>query len=99
MSKVKALLENEEVRSILTENQVLVEAAVQDLDGWYGTLTNFIQEHIDEFLDANLEETAKNIYTFSSFATSQYLSEISHTYGSQMYHAEVLKESARHEFI
>jgi len=99
MSKVQALLENEEIINVLNENQVLVEAAVSELDGWYQQMTDFVLEHIEEFLDENIEETAKNVYTFSTFATSQYLSEISHRYGAQMHQSEVLKEAAKHEFV
>lgn len=99
MKKVIALLENTETRNLLQENQVLVETATNELGYWYNYLAQYVTENIEEFLDASLEETAKNIYTFSSFATKQMITELSSCFGKQLHSAQVLKEAARTEFM
>ena len=98
MNKIVSLLENAETQSILQENQPLVEQAVKDLGNWYTFLNNYVSENIEEFLESDLTETSKSIYTFSTFATKQYLCELSSYYGKQMHTAQVLKESAKNEF-
>jgi hypothetical protein len=99
MSKVRALLENEEVQSLLSENEEILEAASADFAGWYDTMSNFILENLEQFLDENVEETYKNVYTFSTFATSQFLAETSNIYGRELHTAEVIKEAEAREFI
>ena len=98
-SYVQALLEDAGTQALLQEILVLVEQAMNDLTQWYGVLNNYISENIEEFLEDSLEETAKSIYTFSTFATKQYLCEISQIYGKQIQNKQVLKESAQKEFI
>ena len=96
--KVVALLESEETRSILSENQELLTEAVGNVAEWYGILNTYISENIEEFLEDTLEETTKNVYTFSTFATKQYLNEVSSAYGKQMHSQKVLKEARANEF-
>lgn len=98
MNKLVSLLEDAGVQTMLQENSVLVESAMNDLTIWYGYLNNYISENIEEFLESNLEETMKSIYTFSTFSTKQFLCEMSQYYGNQMWQSQVLKEAARTEF-
>ena len=65
MSKLQTLMESEQVKNILTENQVLLEDATAKVAHFYDYLHNFILENITEFLDENLQETAKNVYVRS----------------------------------
>ncbi len=99
MSRINTLLENESVVSMLEENTDLLEEANASFDDWYGVMVDFVMENIEDFLDENLEETSKNVYTFATFATSQYLSEVSHVYGQQLEEVEAIKEAAEHEFV
>ncbi len=99
MSRVTALMESAGTRAMLQENKDLVLEAAGATQQFYGVLQNYIAENLVEFLDENLEETAKNIYTFSTYATKQFLNEISAVYGRQVHQAEVLKEAARTEFV
>ena len=99
MRNVKALLESAETQSLLQENVGLVQEASNALSNFYGVLNNYIAENLVEFLDENLEETAKNIYTFSAYATKQMLTEISTIYGKHVHQAQVLKEAAKTEFV
>lgn len=96
---VQTILESAESRQIIQENANLIQEAVADLQGFHSILTNYIAENFVEFLDENLEETAKNIHTFASFATKQLLGETAALYGQQMYQNEILKEQARTEFV
>lgn len=98
MNKLAAILEDAGTQAMLQENSVLVESAMNDLTSWYGYLNNYISENIEEFLESNLEETMKSIYTFSTFSTKQFLCEMSQNYGSKIQQAQVLKEAARNEF-
>jgi len=99
MSRVTTLMESAQTRAMLHENKGLVFEAAGATQAFYGLLQNYIAENLVEFLDENLEETAKNIYTFSTYATKQFLNEISASYGKQIHQAEVLKEAARTEFV
>ena len=99
MEKLYALMESAETKALLQENKELVVEATKVMNDFYGILQNYIAENLVEFLDENLEETAKNIYTFSTYATKQMLNEVSAVYGKQMHQAEVLKEAARNEFV
>ena len=92
-------MESAQTRSLLQENKELVVEASNVMGQFYGILQNYIAENLVEFLDENLEETAKNIYTFSTYATKQMLNEISAVYGKQVHQAEVLKEAAKTEFV
>lgn len=98
MKKVISLLESAETQSLLQENSVLVEQATNDLGAFYGVLNNYIAEHLEEFLESDLQETNKSIYTFATFATKQFLCELSSYYGKQIHNAQVLKESVKNEF-
>lgn len=98
MQKIIELLENTENQNILAENKELVNYAIQDLSKFYTYMNKYINENIEEFLEENLEETSKSIYTFATFATKQFLCEVSNYYGKQMHTNQVLKEAARNEF-
>lgn len=99
MQKIKALLENTETQTMLEENKEVVNEATQVMGQFLNILNNYISENLVEFLDENLEETARNIYTFSTFATKQMLSETTAVYGRSVHQAEVLKEAAKTEFV
>jgi len=99
MRRVHALLENSATRNMLHENRGLVMEASNDLCKFYNVMQNYIAENIVEFLDESLEETSKNIYTFSTFATKQFLNEIAAIYGGHIHKTEVLKEAAKTEFV
>ncbi len=99
MYRVNALLEDTEVQDIITDNAELLEGANADFEQWYDVMVDFVMENLDEFLDENLEETYRNVYTFSTFATSQVLSELSHVYGSEIDNVEAIKEAAQQEFV
>ncbi len=99
MSRLATLMESAQTRNLLHENKDLVFEASNLTGQFYGVLQNYIAENLVEFLDENLEETAKNIYTFSAYATKQYLNEIAAVYGGRLHQAQVLKEAARTEFV
>lgn len=99
MRKVQALMENAVTKQILAENADSINSATAAMNNFYGVLNNYITENISEFLDENLEETSKNIYTFSAYATKQMLTELSTIYGNQIHQQEVLREAARTEFV
>ncbi len=99
MNKLYALMESAETKSLLRENKELVLEAGNVMNQFYGLLQNYIAENLVEFLDENLEETAKNIYTFSTYATKQMLNEVSAVYGKKLHRAEILKEAAKTEFV
>lgn len=99
MKYVEALLENAEVQNMLNENSELVEDASAVMMHFFDVMRNYVQENLVEFLDEDLTETSKNIYTFATYATKQMLSEVAAIYGREAYKAEVLKESAKTEFV
>jgi hypothetical protein len=99
MSRVKALLEDQELSSILSENEAILEQSTAEFNEWFEVMTTFVTENIEEFLDESLDETKKNVYTFATFATSQFLAETANRYGRQIYQSEVIKEAQEHEFV
>lgn len=60
MSRVTALMESAQTRAMLRENKDLIFEATGATQQFYGALQNYIAENLTEFLDENLEETAKN---------------------------------------
>ena len=99
MSRITTLMESAQTRAMLQENKDLVFEAAGATQQFYGVLQNYIAENLVEFLDENLEETDKNIYTFSTYATKQFLNEVAAVYGKQIHQAQILKEAARTEFV
>lgn len=99
MQYVQALLENAETQNILQENSELINEASNIMANFYGVLQNYVQNNIVEFLDENIEETSKNIYTFAAYATKQMLTELSNVYGNKIHQNEILKEAERTEFV
>jgi len=89
MSRVQALLENEEVKTFLDGNKEAVNEAEMAIGEFPKVLKAFILEHPTEFVAENLEETRKNIRIFTEVATAQFVTEITNMYAQE---AEVVEE-------
>ena len=63
MSRVKALLEDQELSSILSENEAILEQSTAEFNEWFEVMTTFVTENIEEFLDESLDETKEKFYT------------------------------------
>ena len=83
LNRINALMENEETKTLLSNNESLLTEAVGETVQFSNTLKAFIIKHPEEFLGENTAETFKNIRLFSEIATSQFLTEVTHVYGSQ----------------
>lgn len=82
MSYVQALLENEEINSVLEENQEVVLETEEAISHFPKVLKSFILNNPKEFLAENIEETYKNIRVFTEVATSQFIQEVTTLYGN-----------------
>jgi len=84
LDRINALMESEDTQKLLTENEQLLTEAVGETVQFSNTLKAFVIKHPDEFLGESTQETYKNIRLFSEVATSQFLTEVTHVYGSQI---------------
>lgn len=82
MSYVEALLENEEINSVLEENQDVILETEEAISHFPKVLKSFILNHPTEFLAESIEETYKNIRVFTEVATSQFIQEVTTLYGN-----------------
>ena len=76
MSMLQTLLENEEAKNFLVENQELILEAAEDVSSFQEILKEYVVQNPDYFMENDLDTTYKNIRIFSEVATAQYLSEI-----------------------
>ncbi|MFW5799514.1 MAG: hypothetical protein ACOCZ5_00825 [bacterium] len=76
MSTLQSLLETEEAKNFLTENQDLILEAAQSVDAFGGVIKEYVVQNPDFFIESDLETTYKNIRVFSEIATAQYLTEM-----------------------
>ena len=73
MQVLEAILENEDVKGLIAENEDLINEAQQHVVQFPQILKAFILEHPEEFIGENAEETKKNIRVFVEAATQHYL--------------------------
>jgi predicted house-cleaning noncanonical NTP pyrophosphatase (MazG superfamily) len=92
-SYVEALMENEETKLFVENNQELINEAVAATYDYGKTLKNFVLENIEEFIGQNLEETYKNIRLFSEVATMTFVNEAIHAQAALAVDKEQLEES------
>lgn len=76
MSILKTLLETEDAQNFLSEHQDLILENAEDVSQFAEILKEFVFQNPDYFLEADLDDTYKNIRIFSEFATNQYISEV-----------------------
>ena len=82
-TKIQTLLENENVKTFLKDNQEMVQEAEASLGEFPKVLKAFILEHPTEFIDSTLEETKKNIRVFTEIATAQFITEVTTMYAQK----------------
>ncbi len=95
LDRINTLMESEDTQKLLTENEQLLTEAVGDTVQFSNTLKAFVIKHPEEFLGENTEETYKNVRLFTEVATSQFLTEVTHVYGSQI--PEPIQETQQQE--
>ncbi len=80
MSKtyVETLLENDETKVFVENNEELINECVVATHDYGKTLKAFVMENFGEFVGSNLEETYKNIRLFSEVATMTFMNEAVH---------------------
>lgn len=90
MSHIETLLENESVKSFVELNETVIAEAEENVAQFKNDLKRFVLANPEEFLAESLNETRKNIRTFSEVATAQYMSEVSSFYSEK---AQQINES------
>ena len=100
LENIKTMMESEEIKSILSENDDLIAETSEAVYNFGKTLKAFVLANEQEFLGENLEETFKNIRVFSEVATAQYITEITESAKSDIeVPAENLEESKEESSI
>ena len=61
---------------IISESFEVTPAITEATQEFNTYLKAFIFENIDQFMDRNIDETCKNINTFTEVATSQFMHEV-----------------------
>ncbi len=93
-SYIDTLLEGEDMKLFVEENEELINEAVIATHDYGKTLKAFVLENFDEFIGANLEETYKNVRLFSEVATMTFMNEAIHAQAVAMGEIEEEKEIA-----
>ena len=99
LEKVNALMESEETKKLISENEEIIVEAVEQANEFSKVLKSFALDHSEEFLGENIEETYKNVRLFSEVATAQFMTEITNLYGSVVTETEEVKESGIDEYL
>jgi hypothetical protein len=73
MQVLQAIMETEEVKSIITECEDLINEAEGEVLQFPEQLKQFIINNPEEFIGENAEDTKKNIAVFTETATQHYL--------------------------
>ena len=76
MFMLQSLLETEESKNFLVENQDLIMEAAEDVSSFKEILKEYVEQNPDYFIESDLYTTFKNIRIFSEIATAQFLSEM-----------------------
>lgn len=98
-SYVEALLEDEDTKVFVEQNQELINEAVIATHDYGKTLKAFVLENFEEFVGANLEETYKNIRLFSEVATMTFINEAVHAQASQIPDLEMTESEGINEYL
>jgi molybdopterin-guanine dinucleotide biosynthesis protein len=76
MQFINALLESEETKTLISENEQIVNDTVGAAEGFKEELKTFVLANPGEFVAESLAETIKNINVFVEAAVAQYLTEV-----------------------
>ena len=98
-SYVDSLMESDEMKTFVENNNVLIEEAVAATHDYGKTLKAFVMENFQEFVGATLEETYKNIRLFSEVATMTFITEAVHAQAGQVEDIEQISESGIQEYL
>lgn len=82
MSYIQTLLESENIQEFMKEEAELLKEAEMVVAEFPNILKEFVLENPKEFMAESLEETRKNIRTFSEVATAQFICEVTSIYGT-----------------
>lgn len=93
MATIDALLENENMRNLITENQNILFEAGAYVEDFSKILKSFILANPSEFIAESVDQTIKNIKTFTEFATMQYCTEMSEYIAPAFKTAQTITES------
>lgn len=99
LNKIDQIMESEEVKTILSENEELIAEATESTHNFSKIMKAFVINNPSEFIGENLEETFKNIRVFSEVATAQYLTEISDIAGDNLVVQEPVVEASINDYL
>lgn len=99
MSKIQALLENEEVKTFLEGIKDVVQEAEGVIAEFPGIIKEFVLAYPKEFIAENIEETRKNIRVFTEIATAQFVTEVTNMYSVQNEETEKEVSDKLNEYI
>lgn len=98
-SYVETILESDEMKVFVEQNNDLIEEAVAATYDYGKTLKAFVLEHFDEFVGANLQETYKNIRLFSEVATMTFVNEAVHAQAALVPDENVVAEGGINDYL
>ena len=98
---INALFENEEVSSLVENNQEAIQAISESVNDFGEYLKYFIAENAEEFIEPTVEDTQKNIRVFSEVAIAQYIKEQTGIYGNEIAenHIQQLSENSIESYL
>ncbi len=75
MRHLNALMESEEMATFVESNQEIINETAQATEFFTQTIHEYVMSNPDIFMDAQVENIAKNIRIFSEAAMCQFLTE------------------------
>lgn len=75
MEKLNALMESEEMKTLIENNQELITETSEATGMFTDKLRSFVVENPEIFMDSKVEDIAKNIRIFTEVAICQFLTE------------------------
>lgn len=79
MEKLQAIMESEEMGLFVENNQELINEVGQATEHFGNVIHDYVLNNPDVFIEANIEDMAKNIRIFSEAAMAQFLTEVTAT--------------------
>jgi hypothetical protein len=75
MEKLNALMESEEMKTLVENNQEVINETSQAIEDFTGQVKEYVISNPDVFMDSKIENIEKNIRIFTEAAICQFLTE------------------------
>lgn len=82
------LMKNDIVQNLVTENEEIITSGAEVFGEFPQVVKDYVLEHLNTFLDADVKTTFENIKVFTEASVSQFMDELS----DQMVDGKIITE-------